>query len=203
MARASSEDVARASGDVIALYTAGVSMALIAERTGLSRTTVRQVLLAAGVPRRPTGRPRMALSSKAVADLYESGLTMPQVAKRLRIRPAFAWTRYVEIRHQRGLAPGRWHKLLLEALETAAIVVVVAVAADHVGRELTNAEGHAVRRAARELARVGVADTGHVTLVRNGRRSSYLTLARPGVDPNDAQPLIQADQSRRGDARSL
>lgn len=61
-----------------------------------------------------------------------------------------------------------------------------AAAAQQLGRKPTNAEARTVGRAARELARVGVADTGHVTLVRNGCRHAYFTLARPGVDPDDA-----------------
>ena len=72
-----------ATDQMIALYKAGVEMQAIVDRTGIGRTTVRKILLAAGVPRRPTGRPRMALPSQVVADLYESGLSMPQVAERL------------------------------------------------------------------------------------------------------------------------
>lgn len=183
--RASPEQVEAATDQVVALYAAGVAMQTIVDRTGIGRTSIRKVLLAEGVPRRPTGHPRMAVSSQAVADLYESGLTMTQVAERLRIKPHLAWLRYLEVRDQRGVTPGRWHKVLLDALEKHPAVLVVATAAAHLRRAPTSAEAHAARRAARALARVGVADTGHVTVTWNGRRASYLSLARPGVDAND------------------
>ena len=117
--RASPEQVEAATDQVVALYTAGVAMQTIVDRTGIGRTSIRKVLLAEGVPRRPTGHPRMAVSSQAVADLYESGLTMTQVAERLRIKPHVAWPRYLEVRDQRGVTPGRWHKVLLDALREA------------------------------------------------------------------------------------
>lgn len=101
------------------------------------------------------------------------------------MKPTAAWVRYLEVRDQRGFTPGRWHKLLLAALEAYPAVLVVATAAAELGRAPTAAEAHAVRRAARQLARVGVADTGHVTVTWNGRRTAYLCLARPGVDAHD------------------
>lgn len=183
--RVSTEELVSATDQIVALYTAGVAMQTIADRTGIGRTSIRKVLLAEGVPRRATGRPRMALSSQAVAELYESGLTMAEVAERLKIRPGTAWPRYLEVRDQRGVTPGRWHKVLLDALEKHPAVLVVAVAATDLRRTPTTTEAHAVRRAARELARVGVADTAHVTVTWNGRRAAYLSLARPGVDAND------------------
>lgn len=183
--RVNSEELASATDTIVALYTAGVGMQTIADRTGIGRTSIRKVLLTEGVPRRPTGRPRLALASQAVADLYESGLTMTEVAERLKIRPGTAWPRYLEVRDQRGVTPGRWHTVLLDALEKHPAVLVVAAAAAELRRAPTTTEGHAVRRAARELARVGIADTGHVTVTWNGRRAAYLILARPGVDAND------------------
>lgn len=162
--RVSSEELAAATDQIVELYTAGVAMQTIVDRTGIGRTSIRKVLLAAGVSRRPTGRPRIALSSQAVADLYESGLTMTEVAARLKIRPATAWPRYLEVRDQRGVTPGRWHQVLLDRLEKHPAVLVVAAAARELRRAPTTTEAHAVRRAARELARVGVADIGHVTV---------------------------------------
>ena len=79
--------------------------------------------------------------------------------------------------------------MLLEALETSPAVLVIATATATVGRPLSPAETAAVRRAARELDRVGVADLGHVTTTWNGQRSAYLSLARPGVDATDPAQL--------------
>ena len=47
---------------------------------------------------------------------------------------------------------------------------------------MSRTEAAAVRRAARELDRVGVADLGHVTATWNGQHAAYLSLTRPGVD---------------------
>lgn len=171
------------------MYRAGVSLQSIVERTGIGRTTIRKILLAEGVPRRPSGHPRLSVSSEAVAALYESGLTMKETAKRLKINPNAAWARYLEVRDRRGITPGRWHQVLLEALELSPAVLVVATATAAVGRDLSRTEAAAVRRAARELDRVGVADLGHVTVTWNGQRAAYLSVARPGVDANNPSQL--------------
>lgn len=193
MARASAELIAQATDQVVTLYRAGVSLQAIVEQTGIGRTTIRKILLDEGVPRRPPGHPRLSVSSEAVASLYESGLTMAETAKRLKINPNAAWARYLEVRDQRGVTPGRWHQVLLEALDSSAAVLVIATATTKVGRGLTRAEAAAVRRAARELDRVGVADLGHVTVTWNGQRAAYLSLARPGVDANDPSQFPAAD----------
>ncbi len=189
MPRATPEQVARATDLVVALYRAGESMQTIVEQTGIGRTTIRKVLLAEGVPRRPPGHPRLSVSSETVAVLYESGLTMTETARRLNINPNAAWARYLEVRDRRGITPGRWHQVLLEALETSRAVLVIATATRAAGRPLSRTEAAAVRRAARELDRVGVADLGHVAAVWNGQRAVYLSLARPGVDADDAAML--------------
>ena len=189
MPRATSEQVAQATDQVVALYRAGASLQAIVEQTGIGRTTIRKILLAEGVPRRPSGHPRLPVSSEAVAGLYESGLTMAETAARLKINPNAAWARYLEVRDRRGVTPGRWHQVLLEALETAPAVLVIATATTSVGRALSRTEAAAVRRAARELDRVGVADLGHITATWNGQRAAYLSLARPGVDANDPAHL--------------
>lgn len=189
MPRASSEQVAQATDRVVALYRAGVSLQAIVEQTGIGRTTIRTILLAQGVPRRPSGHPRLSVSSEAVAALYESGLTMTETAKRLKINPNAAWARYLEVRDQRGVTPGKWHQVLLEALDTSPAVLVIATATETVGRALSRTEAAAVRRAARELDRVGVADLGHVTAIWNGQRAVYLSLARPEVDADDPAQL--------------
>ena len=82
---------------------------------------------------------------------------MTKVADRLKIAPNAAWGLYLEVRDRRGITPGRWHNVLLEALETAPAILVVATAAAHLHRHLTRTQANAVRRAARELDRVGVA----------------------------------------------
>jgi hypothetical protein len=187
--RASSEVIAQATDQVVGLYRAGASMQAIVDQTRIGRTTIRKILLAEGVPRRPTGHPRLLVSSEAVAALYESGLTMAETADRLNINRSAAWVRYLEIRDRRGVTPGRWHQVLLDALEGSPAVLVIATVTVVVGRELTRAEAAAVRRAARELARVGVADLGHVTVTWNGHSAAYLSLARPGVDANDPSQL--------------
>ena len=189
MSRASSEQVARATDRVVALYRAGVSLQAIVEQTGIGRTTIRKVLLEQGVPRRPLGRPRLSVSSEAVAALYESGLTMVETADRLKIKPNAAWARYLEVRDRRGVTPNRWHRVLLEALETSPAVLVIATATAAAGRPQSPAETAAVRRAARELDRVGVADLGHVTTTWNGQLAAYLSLAQPGVDATDPAQL--------------
>lgn len=190
--RANAELIAQATDQVVALYRAGVAMQTIVDQTGIGRTTIRTILLAEGVPRRPSGHPRLAVSSEAVASLYESGLTMAEVADRLHITRGAAWVRYLEVRDRRGVTPGRWHKMLLEALETSPAILVIATATTHAGRGLTQSEAAAVRRAARELDRVGVADLGHVTVTWNGQRAAYLSLARPGVDANDPNSFPRA-----------
>lgn len=182
MTRASAEAVALATKHVVAMYVGGVGMRAISDKTGISRTTIRKIVQAAEVPRRPTGKPRMAVTSQAIADLYESGLTMTQVAKQLQIKPNAAWARYIEVRDQRGITLSRWHQVLLAALEESPAIVVVATAAAYLRREPTSAEAHAARRAARALARVGVASADHVNMVRNGRNATYLILTRPGID---------------------
>lgn len=189
MPRASSEQVAQATDRVVALYQAGVSLQAIVEQTGIGRTTIRTILLAHGVPRRPSGHPRLSVSLEAVAALCGSGLTMTETAKRLKINPNAAWARYLEVRDQRGITPGKWHQVLLEALDTSPAILVIATATETVGRALSRTEAAAVRRAARELDRVGVADLGHVTAIWNGQRAVYLSLARPGVDANDPAQL--------------
>lgn len=171
------------------MYRAGAALQEIAEQTGIGRTTIRKILLAEGVPRRPIGHPRLSVSSDAVAALYESGLTMTEAAARLKIDPSAAWARYLEVRDRRGITPGRFHRVLLEALESSPSVLVVAIAAAALGRAPTRSEAAAARRAARELDRVGVADLGHVTMLWNGRSAAYLSLAQPGVDPADPSQL--------------
>lgn len=171
------------------MYRAGAALQEIAEQTGVGRTTIRKILLAEDVPRRPIGHPRLSVSSEAVAALYESGLTMTETANRLKINPNAAWARYLEVRDRRGVTPGRWHQVLLEALELAPAVLVIATATATLGHAPTRSEAAAVRRAARELDRVGVADLGHATVTWNGRSAAYLSLAQPGVDPNDSSQL--------------
>lgn len=189
MPRATPEQVAQATDLVVALYRAGASLQTIVDRTGIGRTTIRKILLAEGVPRRPSAHPRLSVSSESVAALYESGLTMTETANRLKINPNAAWARYLEVRDRRGITPGRWHQVLLEALDTSPAVLVIATATAAAGRPLSRTEAAAVRRAARELDRVGVADLGHVTATWNGQRAGYLSLARPEVDANDPTQL--------------
>ena len=197
MPRASPEVVAGAADQVVAVYRAGVGMQTIVDRTGVGLSTIRKILLAEGVPRRPTGHPRVAVPSEAVADLYESGLTMTQVAERLKITRNVAWRRYLEVRDRRGIAPGRWHQMLLDALETFPSVLVIATATAELRRTPTRAEAAAVRRAAWALDHVGVADIGHVTVTWNGHRAAYLSLARPGVDANDPSQVRLPEPNRR------
>ena len=189
MTRASAELIAQVTDQVVALYRAGAALQTITDQTGIGRTTVRKILLEQGVPRRPPGHPRLALSSEAVAALYGSGLTMSEVADRLKITPGAAWARYLEVRDRGGVTPGRWHQMLLAALETSPAVLVIATATSRLGRDLSQSEAAAVRRAARELDRVGVADLGRVATTWNGQRASYLTLARPGIDADDPSQL--------------
>jgi hypothetical protein len=174
--------MASAKDEVVALYMAGVAIQTITDRTGIGRTSIRRILVAENVSRRPTGRPRMALPSQTVADLYNSGLTMAEVASRLKIPPGSAWARYVEVRGQLKVNLGRWHQVLLDAIEQQAAVLVIAAAADHLRQLPTNAQVHAARRAARELARAGVVSTGHVSAVWNGRRATYLAIFRANDD---------------------
>ena len=58
--------------DIIARYRAGASMLSLADQHHTSRHTIRRILHAAGEPTRPTGRPRLDVSSDTIADLYES-----------------------------------------------------------------------------------------------------------------------------------
>ena len=98
--------------EIVARYRAGASMLALADRYGTSKNTIRKVLNAAGEPIRPTGRPRLKVSSEAIADLYEAGTSFTEIADRLGIHPDAARTRYHEIRAQRGLTRrNQWHQL--------------------------------------------------------------------------------------------
>jgi transcriptional regulator with XRE-family HTH domain len=71
------------------LYASGLSYEAIAERFGVTKARVGQIIGSLGVAKRKAGRPRSnghatkAAASKRweIASLYESGMTMPEVAK--------------------------------------------------------------------------------------------------------------------------
>ena len=159
-------------------------MQSIADRLRVSRGTIRRILQAAGVPTRPTGRPRLPVSSEEVAELYESGIPMDEVATRLGIHPDAARTRYSEIRSRRGLfRRGPWHQILLDALGQQPTIAVLPTAAAHLGRTPTRNEAHAIRRAAHDLARAGDAVASHQTLTWQGRGGPFLVLTRTDPAP--------------------
>lgn len=164
---------------IVARYRAGASMLALADRYGTSKHTIRKVLHAAGEPIRPTGRPRLNVSSEAIADLYEGGTSFTELSDRLGIHPDAARTRYQEIRAQRGLTRrGPWHQVLLDALHQQSTVAVLPAADNHLGRRPTSNEAHAARRAARDLAHAGEAGLDHRTLTWRNRTTRYLVLTR-------------------------
>jgi lambda repressor-like predicted transcriptional regulator len=73
-----------AGRQVTGLYASGLSLRQVADRTGLSRTTVRRVLDRHGVTRRPPGRARPPASppDQDIISLYLSGLTITDTAAR-------------------------------------------------------------------------------------------------------------------------
>ena len=165
--------------EIVARYRAGASMLALADRYGTSKHTIRKVLHAAGEPIRPTGRPRLNVSSETIADLYEAGTSFTDIADRLGIHPDAARTRYHEIRAQRGLTRrNQWHQILLDALHQHPTVVVLPTVTDHLGRPLTSNEAHAARRAARDLALAGDAILNHRALSWHNRTARYLILTR-------------------------
>ncbi|GAA3707321.1 hypothetical protein GCM10022204_26530 [Microlunatus aurantiacus] len=172
---------------IIARYRQGASMLTLADQHHTSRHTIRRILHAAGEPIRPTGRPRLAVSSEAIAKLYEAGVSFEEISTRLGIHPDAARTRYHEIRSQRGLTRrGPWHHVLLQALEQQPTIAVLPTAADHLGRRPTSNEAHAARRAARDLARAGDATLDHQLLTWHDRASRYLVLMRRAGDSSEA-----------------
>lgn len=86
---------------IIARYRQGASMLTLADQHHTSRHTIRRILHAAGEPIRPTGRPRLNVSSEAIAELYEAGVSFAEISTRFGIHPDAARTRYHEIRSQR------------------------------------------------------------------------------------------------------
>lgn len=155
-------------------------MRAIAHHLGVSRNTIRRALAAAGVAARPAGRPRLPVSSDQIAHLRESGYSWVDISEQLQINPEAARTRYQEVRSRRGtVRRGRWHQILLTALNQQPTVVVLATAATHLGREPTSNEAYAARRAARDLANAGDAQLDHKLLTRRGRQANYVVLSRP------------------------
>lgn len=168
------------AAEIVARYRAGTSMLALAELYGTSKHTIRKLLHAAGEPIRPSGRPRLPVSSDTIADLYEAGHSFHDIAGRLGIHPDAARTRYHEIRTQRGLTPRNvWHQVLLDALRAQPVVAVLPIATDHLGRRPTSNEAHAVRRAARDLARAGEAAVSYRSFTWQNRSSRYLVLTAP------------------------
>ena len=163
--------------EVVALYKQGASMLTLAERHGVSRHTIRRILVTAGAPPGRAGRPRLPVASTDIAKLYEAGVPFGEIAIRLHIHPDAARTRYEEIRSQRGLnRRGRWHQVLLDALTSQPTIAVLPTAAAYLGREPTRNEAHAVRRAARDLARAGDARADHQLRPWRGRQAPLLVL---------------------------
>lgn len=163
--------------EVVATYRQGASMLTLADRHGVSRHTIRRIQVAAGEPTRPAGRPRLPVASADVAKLYEAGVPFGEIAIRLHIHPDAARTRYEEIRSQRGLnRRGRWHQVLLDALIDQSTIAVLPTAAAYLGREPTRNEAHAVRRAARDLARAGDVQADHQLRPWRGRKAPLLVL---------------------------
>lgn len=64
-------------------YAAGVPVQELADRFGVHRSTVSELVRRAGVPARSPGLPESI--RREAARLYEGGLTLPQVAARLGI----------------------------------------------------------------------------------------------------------------------
>ena len=165
--------------EIVDRYRAGASMLTLADRYGTSKHTIRKLLHAAGEPIRPSGRPRLPVSSDTIADLYEAGHSFDDIATRLGIHPDAARTRYHEIRTQRGLTRRNvWHQVLLDALHLQPTVAVLPAADAHLGRRPTSNEAHAARRAARDLAHAGEATLDHRTLTWRDRTTRYLVLTR-------------------------
>lgn len=166
--------------EVVALYKRGSSMLTLADQFGVSRHTIRRILVSAEVPTRPSGRPRLPVSSDDIAELYEAGVTFDEISIRLGIHVDAARTRYEEIRSQRGLSRrGQWHQILLEALAEQPTIAVLPTAAVFLGREPTQNEAHAVRRAARDLARAGEARSDHRLQPWRGSQALMLVLEAP------------------------
>ena len=173
--------------DIIARYRQGASMLTLANQHHTSRHTIRRILNTAGEPTRRSGRPRLAVSSETIAELYEAGPRFHEISTSLGIHPDAARTRYNEIRAQRGLTRrGRWHQVLLDALDQQPTIAVLPTAADHLGRHPTSNEAHAVRRAARDLALAGDATLDHQLLTWQNRRCPYLVLTTVENHPPSA-----------------
>ena len=187
-------------GDIIARYRAGASMRELAEYFHTSAYTIRQTLLTAGEPIKPRGRQRMAVSSDAIAELYDAGLEFEEIADRLGVHPQSVRSRYNEIRSQRGLVrQGRWHRFLLKALEQQPRVVIVTEVAEHLGREPTKNEAHAVRRAARDLSLRGSATLDYESVT--GRRGSYLVIVRNRDAEDQLNPAPAVDRAAPAGSR--
>lgn len=155
----------------------------LADLQGTSRHAIRKILRSSGEPIRPAGRPRHAVHSDDVAELYDAGVGWEEISIRLGINPNAARHRYDEIRSERGLVRrSRWHKVLGDALTQETPVPVLPTIAAHLGRHPSGNEAVAARRAAHDLARRGEAIASHELVTWNGQRAPMLVLRAPLPD---------------------
>ncbi|WP_375425484.1 hypothetical protein [uncultured Friedmanniella sp.] len=101
---------------------------------------------------------------------------------------------------------GRWTQLLLARLELEPAVGVKRALEEQLGRPPTTAELSAVRRAAHHLADEGKAELHRVPVAvpHNRGTSSYLVVARPGVELSQselADAIVVLPHRARGDDR--
>ncbi|GAA3801122.1 hypothetical protein GCM10022242_00050 [Nocardioides panacisoli] len=71
-------------------YRAGTTMAVLAERYGVRRQTIGELLHREGVPKRRSKRMKPAEIDQAV-ELYESGLSLKKVGERLQRDHNMIW----------------------------------------------------------------------------------------------------------------
>ena len=78
--------------------------------------------------------------------------------------------------------PGKWQRVLLDALKAREIVVPTWHAAATLKRRLTRSEHSALNRAAHQLAAAGLCDLGHTYSAEETNRRLVLIVGRPGSE---------------------
>ena len=175
----------------VALYGQGLTLAQVGNVLGVSSNTVLKAFRQAGVATRRPGRVPAEVPTQLILDLYDNGLTMPEVAARVGLSAAGAWSRYRTARPPKKPEPrlGRWQHVLLAALKHQDAVSVRSAVNVHLGREPSRAELHAARRAAHSLADNQLVRLEHIpgSITELGAARHVLVIIRPGTTSGDGR----------------
>ena len=171
------------------LYAQGRTLRQIGAELGVHWSTVSDQLQRAGITMR-RGAPPQAASTQQILELPDHGLTWIEVAEQVGMTVSGVWSRYKRARPSKPSRMGRWQQVLADALDQNLAIGVRAAVANHLGRPPTRAELTAARRAAHNLAALGLGRVLHVPGAdadAKGGDRSYLVLAKPNVIINDVR----------------